>query len=848
MNTETNIIKPFPGTQEQFLSCGSDIVIYGGSGGGGKGLALDTPIITNNGWKTMGDIEVGDVLFDDKGNQCRVTKAYPVRTGLRCYKLKFSTGEEIVCDQDHLWYVYSENKRARIRETSLESLARKREKWRLKNLGKIRIRPDVSGRNQRNRRFHEREIFGEVLNIEEMIRNIEKLKPKRRLTYTIKRIEPLKFSPRKLPIHPYILGLWLGKGCLETGYLDIRNHELLGALQQTGCSYSFVKGRKNKIKVKGLKEELKELGILSNRDIPDEYMYSPAEDRFEIIKGVFDIAGYSHGPCKGTACIFSEEIVAEKFRELLHSVGILPHKHYLKKIGDKYKYHVTIVKTTIPLFKLNSSYEKIQKGDGCDAINRWHYIKSITPVDSVPTRCIEVDSPMRLFVCGKTMIPTHNSFALLLDPLRYANCPGFNAVIFRRSTKDLTNAGSLWSHAMETYLPLGATVNKSNLTFRFPAYKQTKSGELKVIPDGGGVIQFSHMYEVDDRLSWQGSQVCYIGFDELTHFEYCQFEYLFSRNRNTKGFPNLIRGTCNPDPDSFVRQMLDPYINKETGFPIPEMIGKEIYLVIENGEFIFGNSKEELLADNPKRLPKSFTFIPSKITDNPYLRNDESYLASLNMLNEYEKSQLLDGCWSQRPSDSKVFKRDWFDIVDIPNLPRMKRKVRGWDLAASKDKNLSKSKKYDYTSSVKLEEGEDGYIYITDMTNEQLEPAEINNRLKYLAAKDGIETVIRLPQDPGSAGKHLVHYFSTQLLRNYVVHYRTMRSDKVSRANVVANKASQGLFRIVRGEWNKEFIKHLERFPPPSTESPNIVDAFVEAFVELNEQDNCVLVMPISVQ
>lgn len=441
------------------------------------------------------------------------------------------------------------------------------------------------------------------------------------------------------------------------------------------------------------------------------------------------------------------------------------------------------------------------------------------------------------------------SYALLLDPLRYVNTPGFYGVIFRRSTKDIMNAGALWSKAMEMYVPLGAIPNKSLLTFTFPRYEKQNNGKLRAIPGGGGTIQLSHMYEVDDRFDWQGTEISYIGFDELTHFEYCQFEYLFSRNRNTIGLPNLIRGTCNPDPDSFVRRMLDCYIDAETGFPIPSMAGKQLYMVIEDGEFIFGKTEEELLKDNPKRLPKTFTFIPSKISDNPYLREDRSYLASLNALNDFERSQLLDGCWSQRPSDAKVFKSEWFDIVDIPQLPKMKRKVRGWDLAASKDKDLSKKvKKYDYSAAVKMEDGYDGYIYITDMINEQLEPAEVNNKLKATAEADGIETVIRLPQDPGSAGKHLVHYFSTELLRRYVVHYRTMRSDKISRAQVVANKASHGVFKVLRGDWNREFFKHLERFPPPKNESPNVVDAMVEAFVELNDADNCTIQPPMVVE
>lgn len=662
MEKKINIIKPFPGTQEQFLSCGSDIVIYGGSAGGGKALALDTPVLCfvdgKLVFKTMGTLEIGDTLFDEKGRPCKVTETYDVMFNRHCYSVKFTSGEKIVADGEHLWGVSCYTDRKKYYEN-----------------------------------------------------NYEKLPPFRVLTTK-------EMLPR------------------------------LYAEDERTSNYAV-------LNVKVL-------------ILPDNGIFSPF---------------------------------------------------------------------------YNYDFKKYTRLSEYDYFN---HILAIEPVPSVPVRCISVDSPSRLFLVGRTLIPTHNSYALLLDPLRYVNLPGFYGVIFRRSSKDITNAGSLWHKAMEIYAPLGAIPNKQSLSFTFPRYEKMKNGNFKAIPGGGGMIQLSHMYELDDRFNWQGAELAYIGFDEMTHFEYCQFEYMLTRNRNTLGIPNLIRGTCNPDPDSFLRKMLDLYLDKETGYPIPEVCGKEFYLVIEDGEFLFSDTKEALLKDNPNRLPKTFTFIPSKITDNPFLKNDVSYLSSLNALNEFERHQLLDGCWNERPLTTKMFLKEWFPIVDIPQLPKMKRKVRGWDLAASKDKELAKKEQFDYTASVKLEEGYDGYIYITDMTNEQLEPAGVNNKLRSCAEQDGLTTVVRIPQDPGSAGKHLAYEISMKLLRDYIVHYRTMRSDKVSRAQLISDKASKGLFRVLRGAWNGEFFKHLERFPP-KTGSPNIVDAFVEAYIELHEADSCTLQGPVIV-
>ena len=72
----------------------------------GKGLALDTPIPTPHGWTTMKDIRVGDTLYDEQGKFCSVTFVSEDRF-IDCYEMKFSNGEKIVCDGDHLWSTYA---------------------------------------------------------------------------------------------------------------------------------------------------------------------------------------------------------------------------------------------------------------------------------------------------------------------------------------------------------------------------------------------------------------------------------------------------------------------------------------------------------------------------------------------------------------------------------------------------------------------------------------------------------------------------------------------------------------------------------------------------------------------
>ena len=135
------------------------------------------------------------------------------------------------------------------------------------------------------------------------------------------------------------------------------------------------------------------------------------------------------------------------------------------------------------------------------------------------------------------------SYALLLDALYDYENPQFGAVIFRRTTKQIQNEGGLWDTASELYGQLGARMIQSpSLSATFPP---------------GSRVTFAHMEHEKNRYDWQGSQIPMIGFDELTHFTWKQFIYMLSRNRSVCGARNRIRGTCNPDPDSWVRLIID---------------------------------------------------------------------------------------------------------------------------------------------------------------------------------------------------------------------------------------------------------------------------------------------------
>ncbi|MBU7320285.1 terminase TerL endonuclease subunit [Paenibacillus oleatilyticus] len=78
----------------------------------GKALALDTPIPTPHGWKTMGQIQVGDTVYDACGRPVLVVATSDVFVGHNCYEITFEDGEKIISDADHIWYVTTERERS----------------------------------------------------------------------------------------------------------------------------------------------------------------------------------------------------------------------------------------------------------------------------------------------------------------------------------------------------------------------------------------------------------------------------------------------------------------------------------------------------------------------------------------------------------------------------------------------------------------------------------------------------------------------------------------------------------------------------------------------------------------
>ena len=242
------------------------------------------------------------------------------------------------------------------------------------------------------------------------------------------------------------------------------------------------------------------------------------------------------------------------------------------------------------------------------------------------------------------------TFGLLMEPLRHIDNGDFGAVIFRKTSNQITAEGGLWDTSYQLYPMVGGTPKKT------PSYSWTFPSGMKVT--------FAHMQLEKDVLNWQGTQIPLICFDELTHFKRSQFFYMLSRNRSGSGVPGYIRATCNPDASSWVAEFISWWWDPKTGYPIPERSGVIRWMYRRSDEIYWADSKEELWEQfdlktpEERAEPKSVTFIASTLQDNKILLSkDPGYMANLKALPTVERERLLHGNWLIMPAAGLYFKR-----------------------------------------------------------------------------------------------------------------------------------------------------------------------------------------------
>lgn len=347
-----------------------------------KGLPLDTKIPTINGWSTMGDLKKGDTIFDKDGNPTKIIHKSSVHTN-PCYKITFDNGDSIVADHEHKWLISF--KRNYIPKGQTESYT------------------------------------STVMTTEEIAYYLEDINTNgKKNSYTIPKIlnsKPLNLKESRLPIDPYVLGVWLGDGSKSCGMItQAKDSPVWDEIRKRGyevgenAQHNPDRENTEMRTVYGLRTLLNSLGLINNKFIPDIYQRASYEQRLDLLRGLMDTDGYYHPARKRYVMSTGQEWQKNDMIKLLSSLGVkVTVFDITKKCNGKQFQAWDVYFSTSDFNPFLVRNQDIDLNSSKSDKRTFRNIISVEKVETVPTQCIEVDSPTHTFLCTEKMIVTHNT-------------------------------------------------------------------------------------------------------------------------------------------------------------------------------------------------------------------------------------------------------------------------------------------------------------------------------------------------------------------------------------------------------------------------------------------------------
>lgn len=343
----------------------------------GKALALDTKIPTPSGWTTMGEVAPGDLVIGADGQPTKVNWVSEIQTGRDCFKLQIGN-ETFIADADHQWEVI-----------------------------------DCYRRTPR------------VLTTREMVDAGVNVGTKGQARFSIKTTAAVEFEEQPLPIDPYVLGVWLGDG--TSRYPQITNHtsddfiiKKVNALFEISSEhFSKSSPETRMVYFKGMHSLLKEIGVLQNKHIPIKYLRASVHQRQELLRGLMDTDGFVNKTDSVCELTLTNKALSDCCFQLISSLGLKAAQRTRvingKMPHTRYTITFSAFKDEIEVFSLPRKLNQQQQSPHSSRklSTKKRSIKSITPVESVPVKCIGVDNDDKLFLIGDAFVPTHNSISTI---------------------------------------------------------------------------------------------------------------------------------------------------------------------------------------------------------------------------------------------------------------------------------------------------------------------------------------------------------------------------------------------------------------------------------------------------
>lgn len=417
------------------------------------------------------------------------------------------------------------------------------------------------------------------------------------------------------------------------------------------------------------------------------------------------------------------------------------------------------------------------------------------------------------------------SSALLMASAQFAHEPTFAGLILRRTFADLSKPGAIMDRAKEWWIPLGVRWQEQSHTFTFPS---------------GAKVAFGYLQHAHDHLQYQGSELQFTGWDELTQFP-SESQYLYiarsrvRRNMQARHIPLRSLSASNP-----------------------------------------GGPGHQWVRDRFVDPDAPHFFLPGRLRDNPFIDQD-AYVESLMHLHPTVREQLLNGDWSARdPGD--YFRKEWFGPLLDPERDRWDDnacvRVRWWDLAASEKEDAAR------TAGVLMARHRFGVRAVEHAVAFRATPGKRDDLIVQQAQADGRNVVVGLEVEGGSGGIAQVESLTNRLkpLGYRVVALRPKAEQsnlearvmtknlaavaaKAGRADPVAACLERGYqrrgegqntggpwwgadadqpverqrdgLRLFSGQWVTGYLDEIEGFPPEKGGLCDLVDATSGAWAYL---------------
>jgi len=358
----------------------------------GRALLDSENIITPDGLKPIGEMEVGDYVIGKNGEPTQVLAVYP-QGEVPIFEIEFSDHTKSICCGEHLWSTMTLNEK------------RHNKGYTTKNTLEIM----ESVKNKHNQKVHRIPICDSV-----------------------------EFNHRDVEINPYFLGFLLGDGSLHKDAsisISTRDVEVIEEISTSlpetleikyasGYDYRIVKTDSSKL-LNPLKLNLNKLNLIGKKShdkfVPNEYKFNSKEVRIEILRGLMDADGWicqhKSGNCRIQYSTTSEKL-CEDVKFLVRSLGGLAysrtreydesdtHEYKGRPIRHVHNSYVVDMMIDVNPFKLSRKAEKYSNGQNPKPVKM---ISSIKEIGKGGCTCIKVDAEDSLFLT-EDFIVTHNTF------------------------------------------------------------------------------------------------------------------------------------------------------------------------------------------------------------------------------------------------------------------------------------------------------------------------------------------------------------------------------------------------------------------------------------------------------